>query len=220
MEPKSEVSNLKSMPLLQAVFHFTDNDLIANRYGQLTNSQTNRLHKVSRQQGVGYAILLTLGVGLVYGFSLMRNNSDEYSMIIMSIIMISMMLVFLIAYWLVLRSNYWVNRINKRPVQRVTGVAVLSSHTVATPLGSRFFLVNYDTTHILRIDDKKFFISSDMFNALENGAAYCVYYVNTNKSGIVAVEPISSEDYSLIYEPTPHAELTEADGLLKKKKFA
>lgn len=220
MESQSEESHLKTMRLLQAVFAFDDNDLVANRYGQITPAQKYQLRDYylkNQNTLMGLAVITIIGVLLAM--------SSSPLMMVGILLGVGVLDILLIADMLHKRSDRALDLLDDR-VLRVSGTAVLSQNTNSPNPILLFFApfwyfissLNSGTSYKLRIGGQKFNITSETFHALENGATYCVYYA-PKKTPILSIEPLNITDQSPVYIPNARPQPSYTDYPPQKKKL-
>lgn len=223
MDSESEPTHLKTMPLLQAVFAFNDDDLIANRYGQVTLAQKYQLrHYYLKSQN---NILWVIGITIL-GFFLMLPNWQVNDFFVDALILVIILILdgLLIADSIYKRSDKALELLDVS-ILKVTGTAILSQKSDEPNLMWFFFKPTWyffmwltaSTTYQLRIGGQRFAITNEAFHAIKNGAPYCVYFAR-KKTPILSIEPIH-HDQSLAYLPNARPTASVLDSPPRKKNL-
>lgn len=226
-------SYLESMPLLQSVFVFDNNDLIANRYGQFSDIQKLQLQRLTRRDQLSNWLLMGIlslaGYAIIANLYLISSEETFYFNIVLLVLFFALIILDVLFIWFNL--YYQSNGQMVRPdalAEKVSGIAVLSTNQpdkgliLLSPYLYLASLSNAKNSHKFRIDNQKFSISSEAFHALENGAAYCVYYTKMSESQlktILSIEPLNKIDQSPVYVPNVKQQMLSVDYPPQKKKL-
>lgn len=215
-------SNTKHVRLLQSIFNFDDNDLIANRHGQVTSSQRYQLRDYYlKSQNDGLWLFIITVVGLWIGTSAI--SASQPFMGILTLLAVFIADTLLVADMLYKRSDKALNLLDETLLE-VSGVAVLStdrsnSNWLLLLFAPALYILQTLTStnqYKIRIGGQRFTITSEAFHALQNGETYRVYFVR-KKTPILSIEPISPEG-RLQYLPHAKPTALQLDYLPRKKK--
>ncbi len=208
--------------LLQAVFSFDDNDLVANRYGKITPAQRYQLrdYYLKRQNDWLWLIIITT-LGLWIGLPSLSTHQPLVGILALLIVFGADTL--LVADMLYKRSDKALNLLDESLLE-VSGTAVLSkdensANTLLLFLAPTWYVLQSLTSkpqYKIRIGDQRFTVNSEAFQALKNGETYRVYF-GRNKTPILSIEPISPAG-GLRYLPNARPSMLELDYPTKKKK--
>lgn len=153
------------MNLSQAI-GFTEDDLIANRAGKLSEMQTYEL-RVARRRVVFVNVLILITVVLIVSAMIYAGNSILMLIAIGVLICYPILSFQAVKYWLRLTQD-----IRAEEVEATTGTL----ERVIKPITRRVF--NY----MIRVNTVEVFVSKELFDALEHQTTYTLYRApNTGK---------------------------------------
>jgi membrane protein implicated in regulation of membrane protease activity len=176
---------------LMMAFEFDEQDLAANRLGQITDAQRDALRSTQQERGaIWWGIYLTVAALAVTlcGVLLLKGASTQEWLFLFSIIVPVVILVSLLRLML--------GRIERRELQR----GQISS---ITGTATTHFEINQ---MILKVGNKSFEVSPGQSKAVQEGQTYTVYYLRRSNL-IVAIEPVDESDgveeaETLLIDPT------------------
>lgn len=176
---------------LMTAFEFDEQDLAANRLGQITNAQRDALRSTQQERGaVWWGIYLTVAAlaATLCGVLLLKGASTQEWLFLFSIIVPVVILVSLLRLML--------GQIEQRELQR----GQISSLT-----GTATTLVDMNRM-ILKVGNKTFEVSYEQAKAIQEGQSYTVYYLRRSNL-IVAIESVDEIDRldeaeTLVIDPT------------------
>ncbi len=155
---------------------FTQDDLAINRVGRLSATQIENLSRKVRRNLPG-CLVVTLFFTLFWGVFVAGFTRQIIAGVIVGLI------VFVLSMALtILSQNQSSRALERGEVQSVSGIVSRKY----TPGGQNTF----EKFEII-IDNARFTVDDDVYNAFQEGAAYQVYYVKLNVRTIVSAHPLA-----------------------------
>ncbi len=182
---------------LMDYFGFNEDDLLANRMGQITDKQKARLVKENAWNQVGRIIGgvllilislvgLALAVGTIWAAGFPSSGKDSLGVWVLLILWEIGWCIFALSFFI------WGIRVLKRGFQ---GFSVkLQRVEGAVNIVTVQYLLNNHTyyRHELHVDEKKFIVDdANLANVMMEGDTYAVYYTEGSLGDILSVELIS-----------------------------
>ncbi|MEP7290814.1 MAG: hypothetical protein ABI835_03475 [Chloroflexota bacterium] len=163
----------KSLPTLNEVLSFTDEDLLANRSGRLSEGQKQRLTRISRRTLAilaGIVVVVGLAATLALFFA-QRNGSAVLSLIGVLLTVINAVIVGIGAQGYLRTSS----DVRGGKVTEISGVV---SHTVR--VSGRV------AAYVLKLDGQEIIVPKPVFFAVEDGKHYRFYRAAASKTLLAA----------------------------------
>lgn len=151
-------------------FDFTEEDLLANRAGRLSNQQNERLDEYLSVAKKRSRFALIVGVGsvlIMFGIAFFVEPDQFPQALPYLSIAAALYLVIFLAFMIVDFNR--LRRLDAREVQTVEGVAQLSSKKLKHGRWTVYYVV---------VDKIQFQIHRDQFEAFQDGARYKVFFLN------------------------------------------
>lgn len=173
-----ETHHIESIPRLQSAFGFDDEDLLANRYGEMTFVQQERWRKyyyanIVRSGG----IVLSIGAGCG-GFLYIFVYSQKTLFIFILLWLLAILLI-------KLASDFWKTY---KPVQSI----LIRDDIVKDIAGKVFLQAKGKKLYTLSIGPYQFIINQVQHHVLYDHYAYRIYFISENF--ILSVEPTKHID--------------------------
>jgi len=160
---------------LQQALGFTSDELAANRNGQLTPGQIEKLSRSVRGQETGCLILIPIisFFAAVVGFGIGQTWVAGVATLIMALIILAILYLFVVR-----RSG---RTLHSGMVRKITGIASVRVSTSRSASSST-------TSYIVQIGSESFFVSRQVYAAFKEGKSYTVYYVVLVGQSIVSAD--------------------------------
>lgn len=165
----------KPLPTLPEALNFTDADLVANRAGELSDAQQDRLRRIWRRT-LGILVVSVIGIGLAATIILYLAQRNESSVLTLVGIVLTVVnaLVVGIGAQSYLRTS---SDLRGGSIVEISGVV---SHTMR--VSGRV------ATYVLRLDGQEVIVPRPVFFAVEEGKRYRLYRAPATRT-LLAAEP-------------------------------
>jgi hypothetical protein len=176
------------MKFFEGGFKFSENDLLANRQGKLTQQQKAALKEKAKSSLILSAVVcLVAGLIILWIVGTYYRTVGAYDLVmrILTGIFFFGLVVLLLSLLLFTLPGYrnWKEDIDTGRVDRICGRVSLDVEYRSGRYGYTLFK--------LAIGSQTFQLSKDAFLAFENGQNYCLYYAPKTKA-ILSVEKVPS----------------------------